>query len=79
MREHRILGCIPTEISQRDIAQAIGSSPQTAMRACRMLVDKGLIELRARHSDNGAQIANAYCATALGLEVARISEAVRGR
>ncbi len=43
------------------------------------LIDKGLIELRARHSDNGAQIANAYCATALGLEVARISEAVRGR
>lgn len=69
--QHRI-GCGYVALSRKEIARAIGCSPLTVIRTCQKLESDGLIEIRSEHLDNGAQMANSYRVTALGLEVSRL-------
>lgn len=71
-RAIRGLGCDYVELSRRDIAWCAGCSGQTTLRACQSLVEKSLVEMDGRFLESGGQIANAYRATALGIEVARL-------
>lgn len=73
-REQRGLGCDPVELSRRSLSVAVGRSAQTTLRSCAALEEKGLVSSDIRHAENGAQVANAYCATALGMEIARLYE-----
>ena len=68
---HRI-GCEYVALSRRELAQSIGCSSLTVIRTCQKLESDGLIEIRPEHLDNGAQMANSYRVTALGLEVSRL-------
>lgn len=73
-REQRGLGCDPVGLSRRSLSLAVGRSAQTTLRSCAALEEKGLVSADVRHAENGAQVANAYCVTALGMEVARLYE-----
>lgn len=69
--QHRI-GCEYVALSRKEIAQLIGCSSLTVIRTCQKLEGDRLIEIRSEHLDNGAQMANSYRVTALGLEVSRL-------
>ncbi len=69
--QHRI-GCEFVDLSRKEMREHLGCSTPTTVRSCLYLVDSGLLEVRTEHLDNGAQVANSYRATALGLEVVRL-------
>lgn len=70
-REH-VVGCEFVSISRKQLAEAIGRTSLTTWRACRHLESEGLVEMRDEHLGSGAQMANSYRATAIGIEVARL-------
>lgn len=71
-RALHLIGCEHVALSRKEIARVIGCSPLTVIRTCQKLEGDGLIEIRFEHLENGAQMANSYRATALGLEVSRL-------
>lgn len=71
-RELHRIGCEHVALSRKEISRAIGCSPLTVIRTCQKLEGDGLIEIRFEHLENGAQMANSYRVTALGLEVSRL-------
>lgn len=71
-RQDHTVGCAFVSISRKQLAQAVGTSTLTTWRTCQHLVAQGLLEMRDEHLGSGAQVANSYRATAIGLEVARL-------
>lgn len=73
-REQSRIGCSYVALSRREIAKAIDCSTLTVLRSCQKMERDGLLEMRPEHLDNGAQMANSYRVTAMGMEVGRLYE-----
>lgn len=71
-RQDHTVGCAFVSISRKQLAQAVGRTALTTWRTCQHLVTQGLLEMRDEHLGSGAQVANSYRATAIGLEVVRL-------
>ena len=76
--QHRV-GCEYVALSRSEMAAHLRCSVLTTLRSCQSLEDAGLIDARAGCLDTGARVANSYCATALGIEVARLYRLERAR
>lgn len=66
--------CAPVSVSRRELHEGVGKSEQTIIRSCKALSDEGLLIITSNIMDNGAQVANTYEITALGLEVIRLAD-----
>lgn len=60
--------CAPVAVSRRELREGVNKSEQTLIRSCKALCDDGLLIMTSNTMDNGAQVANIYEITALGLE-----------
>lgn len=66
--------CAPVSVSRRELHELVQKSEQTMIRSCRTLCREGLLVMTGNTMDNGAQVANSYEITALGLEVIRMAD-----
>lgn len=68
------LACNPVPISRKSLTTALGVSQSCGFRTCAALEENGLIRVESHANGDGGQGANAYCLTALGLEVLRLAD-----
>lgn len=69
------LACEPTPIPLRDFVARLEMSQASAMRSCHSLHEDGLMVISPNRLETGAQVANSYSLTALGIEVLRLADA----
>ena len=73
-REQNRLACVPVRIGRREFGPALGLSETSVIRACHLLEQAGLIVTEGNRLESGAQVANSYALTALGIEVLRLAD-----